>query len=54
MDHTQILDLTDKDERSSNRIVGNYTMKKTLDAGGLNKVKLATHNITGENVRALK
>ena len=44
-----------KDERSyrSNRILGDYTLSKTLGAGSMGKVKLATHNITGEKVRAL-
>lgn len=37
--------------RSSNRILGDYTLSKTLGAGSMGKVKLATHNITGEKVR---
>jgi len=37
--------------RSRNGIVGNYTLGKTLRGGGnVGKVKLATHNITGEKV----
>lgn len=36
--------------RSSTRIIGNYTMTKTLGAGSMGKVKLATHNNTGEKV----
>lgn len=36
--------------RSSNRILGDYTLSKTLGAGSMGKVKLATHNITGEKV----
>lgn len=32
----------------SNRILGDYTLSKTLGAGSMGKVKLATHNITGE------
>ena len=36
--------------RSSTRIIGNYTMTKTLGAGSMGKVKLATHNHTGEKV----
>jgi hypothetical protein len=35
----------------SNRILGDYTLSKTLGAGSMGKVKLATHNITGEKVR---
>lgn len=34
--------------RSSNRILGDYTLSKTLGAGSMGKVKLATHNVTGE------
>jgi len=32
----------------SNRILGDYTLSKTLGAGSMGKVKLATHNVTGE------
>ena len=32
----------------SNRILGDYTLSKTLGAGSMGKVKLATHNITQE------
>lgn len=38
-------------KRSSNRILGDYTLSKTLGAGSMGKVKLGTHNITGEKVR---
>lgn len=34
--------------RPTNRVIGNYTMTKTLGAGTMGKVKLATHNVTGE------
>ncbi|TFK51224.1 Pkinase-domain-containing protein [Heliocybe sulcata] len=34
--------------RSSNRVLGDYTLSKTLGAGSMGKVKLAHHNITGE------
>lgn len=34
----------------SNRILGDYTLSKTLGAGSMGKVKLATHNVTGEQV----
>lgn len=34
----------------SNRILGDYTLSKTLGAGSMGKVKLATHNMTGEQV----
>lgn len=39
--------------RSSTRIIGNYTMTKTLGAGSMGKVKLATHNNTGEKVNLI-
>jgi len=34
--------------RTSRRILGDYTLSKTLGAGSMGKVKLATHNVTGE------
>ena len=37
--------------RSSNRVLGDYTLGKTLGAGSMGKVKLAYHNITSEKVR---
>ena len=37
--------------RSSYRILGDYTLSKTLGAGSMGKVKLAHHNVTGEKVR---
>ncbi|KAJ7472051.1 Pkinase-domain-containing protein [Mycena latifolia] len=33
-----------------NRVLGNYTLSKTLGAGSMGKVKLATHNVTGEKL----
>ncbi|KAL1685465.1 hypothetical protein GGG16DRAFT_129398 [Schizophyllum commune] len=39
-------------ERQRTKIVGDYTLGKTLGAGSMGKVKLATHNQTGEKVRA--
>ncbi|KII84894.1 hypothetical protein PLICRDRAFT_45728 [Plicaturopsis crispa FD-325 SS-3] len=36
--------------RSTNRILGDYTLSKTLGAGSMGKVKLATHNVTGEKL----
>ena len=36
--------------RSSNRVLGDYTLGKTVGAGSMGKVKLAYHNITGEKV----
>ncbi|KAJ6516868.1 hypothetical protein C8R47DRAFT_1313217 [Mycena vitilis] len=36
--------------KRSNRILGDYTLSKTLGAGSMGKVKLATHNITGEKL----
>jgi len=35
----------------SNRILGDYTIGKTLGAGSMGKVKLAVHNVSGEKVR---
>lgn len=37
--------------RANNKIIGNYTLAKTLGAGSMGKVKLATHNASGEKVR---
>ena len=37
--------------RSGTRILGDYTLSKTLGAGSMGKVKLAHHNNTGEKVR---
>ncbi|PFH49549.1 hypothetical protein AMATHDRAFT_147502 [Amanita thiersii Skay4041] len=34
----------------SNRILGDYTLGKTLGAGSMGKVKLAVHNVTGEKL----
>ena len=39
--------------RGSSRILGDYTLSKTLGAGSMGKVKLAHHNVTGEKVRRL-
>ncbi|KAI0821802.1 Pkinase-domain-containing protein [Trametes gibbosa] len=36
--------------RSGTRILGDYTLSKTLGAGSMGKVKLALHNITGEKL----
>ncbi|THU90605.1 Pkinase-domain-containing protein [Dendrothele bispora CBS 962.96] len=41
---------TSSGKSRSNRILGNYTLSKTLGAGSMGKVKLATHNITGEQL----
>ncbi len=35
----------------SNRVLGDYTIGKTLGAGSMGKVKLAVHNVSGEKVR---
>ncbi|KAL0569877.1 Serine/threonine-protein kinase [Marasmius crinis-equi] len=40
---------TTKSSRS-NRILGDYTLTKTLGAGSMGKVKLANHNLTGEQL----
>lgn len=51
--HRQIRDgSTSKQGRSSHRILGDYTLTKTLGAGSMGKVKLAIHNITEEKVCA--
>ncbi|KAF8063306.1 CAMK/CAMKL/Kin1 protein kinase [Lyophyllum atratum] len=34
----------------TNRLLGEYTLSKTLGAGSMGKVKLATHNVTGEKL----
>ncbi|KAF8628972.1 hypothetical protein AX15_003612 [Amanita polypyramis BW_CC] len=34
----------------SNRVLGDYTLGKTLGAGSMGKVKLAVHNVTGEKL----
>ncbi|KAH7920346.1 Pkinase-domain-containing protein [Leucogyrophana mollusca] len=39
-----------KQGRSSNRILGDYTLTKTLGAGSMGKVKLAIHNVTDEKL----
>ncbi|KII84880.1 hypothetical protein PLICRDRAFT_179208 [Plicaturopsis crispa FD-325 SS-3] len=36
--------------RTTSHILGNYTLSKTLGVGSMGKVKLATHNVTGEKV----
>jgi hypothetical protein len=36
--------------RTTNRILGDYTLSKTLGAGSMGKVKLAHHNVSGEKV----
>ncbi|KAH9920596.1 uncharacterized protein B0H18DRAFT_1023487 [Fomitopsis serialis] len=36
--------------RSTNRILGDYTLSKTLGAGSMGKVKLAHHTLTGEKL----
>lgn len=36
--------------RSRGRVLGSYTMSRTLGAGSMGKVKLAVHNETGEKV----
>lgn len=37
----------------SNKVLGDYTLAKTLGAGSMGKVKLATHNVSGEKVSPL-
>lgn len=36
--------------RSKNKIIGHYTLSKTLGEGTFGKVKLGTHNLTRERV----
>ena len=43
-----------KPRSSTNRILGDYTLSKTLGAGSMGKVKLAHHNITGEKVSSCR
>jgi hypothetical protein len=50
--HGQIRHGSTSKSRSSNRILGDYTLTKTLGAGSMGKVKLAIHNVTDEKVRA--
>ena len=38
-------------QSTTNRILGDYILSKTLGAGSVGKVKLAHHNVTGEKVR---
>lgn len=39
--------------RQTSRVLGDYTLGKTLGQGSMGKVKLAYHNITGEKVRCV-
>ncbi|KAF8129971.1 hypothetical protein EV363DRAFT_1168110 [Boletus edulis] len=41
---------TSKQSRSTNKVLGDYTLTKTLGAGSMGKVKLATHNVTDEKL----
>jgi serine/threonine protein kinase KIN1/2 len=41
-----------KSGRSSNRVLGDYTLSKSLGQGSMGKVKLAHHNVTGQKVCA--
>ncbi|KAH8104340.1 hypothetical protein DFH11DRAFT_1648581, partial [Phellopilus nigrolimitatus] len=36
----------------SNRVLGDYTLGRTLGAGYMDKVELAYHDLTGEKVRS--
>lgn len=40
--------------RATVRVIGNYSLGKTLGAGSMGKVKLAYHNQTGEKVCSLR
>jgi hypothetical protein len=37
----------------SNKVLGDYTLRQTLWECSTGKVKLATHNITGDKVRSV-
>jgi hypothetical protein len=37
-------------QRKARKVLGNYTLSKTLGAGSMGKVKLAVHGITGHKV----
>ncbi|KAF8530212.1 Pkinase-domain-containing protein [Hysterangium stoloniferum] len=41
---------TTKTGRSSNKVLGDYTLSKTLGQGSMGKVKLAQHNVSGEKL----
>ncbi|KAG9308123.1 kinase-like domain-containing protein [Chiua virens] len=41
---------TSKQSRTANRVLGDYTLTKTLGAGSMGKVKLAIHNVTEEKL----
>lgn len=43
---------TSKSGRSSSRVLGDYTLSKSLGQGSMGKVKLAHHNVTGQKVRS--
>jgi serine/threonine protein kinase len=36
------------------KMIGNYTLQQSIGKGSMGKVKLATHNVTGEKVRVTK
>ncbi|KAG6331469.1 hypothetical protein ID866_7622 [Astraeus odoratus] len=48
--HRQHRDGTSPKGRSSAKVVGDYTLTKTLGAGSMGKVKLAIHNVTDEKL----
>jgi len=39
--------------RSGRRVLGEYTLSKTLGAGSMGQVRLAVHNVTGEKVSSI-
>ncbi|KAG9309254.1 hypothetical protein JVU11DRAFT_10737 [Chiua virens] len=41
---------TSKQSRTANRVLGDYTLTKTLGAGSMGKVKLAIHNVMEEKL----
>ena len=42
-----------KCSKSAGRVLEDYTLSVTLGVGSSGKVKLATHNVTGERVRSV-
>jgi hypothetical protein len=48
--HSKDPNSSSRSSRSSNRILGDYILSKTLGAGSMGKVKLAHHSITAETV----
>ncbi|KAF8120310.1 hypothetical protein EV363DRAFT_1373028 [Boletus edulis] len=41
---------TSKQSHSTNKVLGDYTLTKTLGAGSMGKVEFATHDVAGERL----